>query len=36
MGGATIIPRSPKTTRNETNIQERPKKNFLFKIIFDP
>jgi hypothetical protein len=25
MGGATIIPRSPKTTRNEKNFQDRPK-----------
>ncbi len=29
MGGATIIPRSLKTTRNEKNFQDRPK-NFLF------
>ena len=29
MGGATIIPRSLKTTRNEKNFQDRPKK-FLF------
>jgi hypothetical protein len=29
MGEATIIPRSPKTTRNEKKIQDRPKK-FLF------
>ncbi len=29
MGGATIIPRSPRTTRNEKNFQDRPKK-FLF------
>ncbi len=29
MGGATIIPRSLKTTRNEINFQDRPKK-FLF------
>ncbi len=29
MGGATIIPRSPKTTRNEKKFQDRPK-NFLF------
>jgi hypothetical protein len=28
MGGATIIPRSLKTTRNEKNYQDRP--NFLF------
>jgi hypothetical protein len=26
MGGATLIPRSPKTTRNEKNFQDRPKK----------
>jgi hypothetical protein len=24
MGGATIIPRSPRTTRNENNFQDRP------------
>jgi hypothetical protein len=29
MGGATIIPRSLKITRNENNFQDRPK-NFLF------
>ncbi len=29
MGGATIIPRSLKTTRNEKIFQDRPK-NFLF------
>ncbi len=29
MGGATIIPRSLKTTQNEKNFQDRPKK-FLF------
>ncbi len=29
MGGATIIPRSLKTTRNEKKFQDRPK-NFLF------
>jgi hypothetical protein len=29
MGGATIIPRSLKTTRNEKNFKVRPKK-FLF------
>ncbi len=29
MWGATIIPRSPKTTRNEKKFQDRPK-NFLF------
>ncbi len=26
MGGATIIPRSPRTTRNENNFQDRQKK----------
>jgi hypothetical protein len=31
MGGATIIPRSPRTTRNEKNFQDRPKKFFYFK-----
>jgi hypothetical protein len=29
LGAATIIPRSPRTTRNETKFQDRPKK-FLF------
>ncbi len=29
MGGATIIPRNPRTTRNEKNFQDRPK-NFCF------
>jgi hypothetical protein len=29
MGGDTIIPRSLKITRNEKNVQDRPK-NFLF------
>ncbi len=29
MGVATIIPRSPRTTRNEKNFQDRPKKIFL-------
>ncbi len=29
LGGATIIPRSLKTTQNEKNFQDRPKK-FLF------
>jgi hypothetical protein len=28
MGGATIIPHSPRTTRNEKNFQDRP--NFFF------
>ena len=31
MGGATIIPRSPRTTRNEKNFQARPKKIFFQK-----
>jgi hypothetical protein len=31
MGGATIIPRSPKTTRNEKNFQDRPKKFSFLK-----
>jgi hypothetical protein len=35
MGGATIIPRSPRTTRNEKKFQDRPK-IFFFKIIYDP
>jgi hypothetical protein len=30
-GGATIIPRSPRTTRNEKNFQDRPKKKKIFK-----
>jgi hypothetical protein len=30
-GGATIIPRSPRTTRNEKNFQDRPKIFFYFK-----
>ena len=43
MGGATIIPRSPRTTQNEKNFQDRPKKffnksnmtlNYLLKINF--
>ncbi len=29
MGGATIIPRSPRTTRNEKKFQDRPKKVFF-------
>ncbi len=36
MGGATIIPRSPRTTRNEKKVQDRPKKIFFVKIIYDP
>ncbi len=35
MLGATIIPRSLKTTRNEKNFQERPN-FFFFQIIYDP
>jgi hypothetical protein len=31
MGGATIIPRSPRTTRNEKNFEDRPKKFFVKK-----
>ena len=31
MGGATIIPRSPRTTRNEKKFQDRQKKNFFYK-----
>ncbi len=31
MGGATIIPRSPRTTRNEKNFQDRPKIFLFFK-----
>ncbi len=31
MGGATIIPRSPRTTRNEKKFQVRPKFFFFFK-----
>jgi hypothetical protein len=31
MGGATIIPRSPRTMRNEKNCQDRPKKFFFLK-----
>jgi hypothetical protein len=34
MGGATIILRSPRTTRNENIFQDRP--NFFFLIIYDP
>jgi hypothetical protein len=30
MGGATIIPRSPKTTRNEKKFQDRPIFFFFF------
>ena len=31
MGGATIIPHSTKTTRNEKNFQDRPKFFLFFK-----
>jgi hypothetical protein len=31
MGGATIIPRSLKTTRNEKKFQDRPKKILFLK-----
>ncbi len=31
MGGATIIPRSPRTTRNKKKFQDRPKKIFKKK-----
>ena len=31
MGGATIIPRSPRTTRNEKKFQDRPKFFYNFK-----
>ncbi len=31
LGGATIIPRSLKTTRNEKNLQDRPKNFLVFK-----
>ncbi len=31
MGGATIIPRSLKTMRNEKKFQDRPKKFFFLK-----
>jgi hypothetical protein len=31
MGGATIIPRSPRTTRNEKKFQDRPQNFFFFK-----
>ena len=31
MGGATIIPRSPRTTQNEKKFQDRPKKNLFLK-----
>jgi hypothetical protein len=34
MGGAAIIPRSPRTKQNQKNVQDRPT-NFLQKIIFD-
>jgi hypothetical protein len=31
MGGATIIPRSPRTTQNEKNFQDRPKFFYFYK-----
>jgi hypothetical protein len=31
MGGATIIPRSPRTTQNGKKFQDRPKNFFFFK-----
>jgi hypothetical protein len=31
MGGATIIPRSPRTTLNGKKFQDRPKKNLFLK-----
>ncbi len=31
LGGATIIPRSPRATRNEKTFQDRPKKIFFLK-----
>ncbi len=31
MGGAMIIPRSPRTTRNKKNFQDRPKKILFLK-----
>jgi hypothetical protein len=34
MGGATIIPRSPRTTRNEKKISRQGK--IFLKIIYDP
>jgi hypothetical protein len=36
MGGATIIPRSPRTTRNEKYFQDRPKKYFKKKSYMTP
>jgi hypothetical protein len=36
MGGATIIPRSLKTTRNEQNFQDRPKKFLFLKSYMTP
>ena len=36
MGGATIISRSPRTTRNEKNFQDRPQKFFFFKSHMTP
>jgi hypothetical protein len=36
MGGATIIPRSPRTTRNEKKFQDRPKIFFPKKLFMTP
>jgi hypothetical protein len=36
MGGATIIPRSLKTMRNEKNFQDRPKFFLFFKSYMTP
>ena len=36
MGGATIIPCSLKTMRNEKKFQDSPKFFYIFKIIYDP
>ena len=36
MGGATIIPRSPRTTRIEKNFQDRPKNFFFLKSYMTP
>ena len=36
MGGATIIPRSLKTRRNEKNFQDRPKKILFLKSYMTP
>ncbi len=36
MGGATIIPRSLRTTRNEKYFQDRPKIFYFLNYIYDP